>query len=135
MKKPLLWLLLGVIAFDFGITLLGQPTTYWSDPQTAREANPLFAWFMVRGLGVYLGFVLAYLIGVAALVRSLPRAIGTIVGLVFLLAHYFAGCTWLSLRFDLGMLGPIAYAAVIATALVTIVQGKRSADCLGDPEA
>jgi hypothetical protein len=129
MKNRLLWLLLAVIVFDFGITLIGQPSSYWHDPHTAREGNPLFAWFMVRGLAWYLAGIVCYVAGVACLVRFLPSRPGLITGLVFLLAHYFAGCTWLMLRFDLGMTGPVIYAVVIAVGLVSIVQSGISIDC------
>lgn len=40
------------------------------------------------------------------------------------LSHYFAGCTWLSLRFDLGMFGPVCYAVVLAIAIISVVQAS-----------
>ena len=70
MKNRLIWLLLAVIAFDFGITLLGQPASYWQDPQTANEGTPAFKWFMVHGIVCYAAFILAYL---AAAGRELSR--------------------------------------------------------------
>ena len=121
MKYKLLWLLLAVIAFDFGVTLVGQPSSYWSDPHTAREANPLFPWFMVRGIAWYVALILAYVISVATLLRVLPKQGAIVTGLVFLLSHYFATCTWLMLRFGLGMTGPIIYAAILSIALVSIL--------------
>src|SRR5262245_40347840 len=94
MRIRLIWILLAVIAVDFGVTIVGQPSSYWHDPHTAREANPVFAWFMVRGSVWYFSFIVAYMSGVAALVRMLPRQAAIITGLVFLLVHYFAACTW-----------------------------------------
>ena len=129
MKNRALLILLAVIAFDFAITLLGQPSSYWHDPHTAREATALFAWFMRRGIAWYLGFILLYLTGVTVLIRLLPRQAAIITGLVFLLSHYFAACTWLVLRFDLGMSGPIIYAVVLSTALVSIWQPATGNDC------
>ena len=129
MKNRLMWLLIAVIAFDFTITLLGQPSSYWHDPRTAREGNALFAWFMVRGLAWYLPFILCYTAGVAGLIRMLPQRPGIITGLVFLFSHYFAGCTWLTLRFDLGMVGPVVYAAVVSSVLVSIVQSGLPVAC------
>jgi hypothetical protein len=73
MKNKLLCLLLAVIVFDFGVTLVGQPSSYWSDPHTAREANSLFAWFMVRGIAWYLALILVYVASVGALLKILPR--------------------------------------------------------------
>jgi hypothetical protein len=129
MKKRLTWLLLAVIAFDFGITLIGQPSSYWRDPHTANEGNPAFAWFMVRGTVCYAAFILAYIIGVSVLVRVLPRQIAIITGLAFLLSHYFAASTWLSFHFNLGMSGPIIYAVVLSIALVSILQSGASNAC------
>jgi hypothetical protein len=129
MKKRLTWLLLAVIAFDFGITLVGQPSSYWRDPHTANEGNPAFAWFMVQGTVCYAAFILAYMIGVSVLVRVLPRQIAIFTGLVFLLSHYFAASTWLSFHYHLGMSGPIIYAVVLAIALVSILQSGAPNGC------
>lgn len=127
--------MLAVIAFDFGITLIGQPSSYWHDPHTAREATPLFAWFMVRGIYWYLAFILLYMASAAVLIRVLPRQTAIITGMVFLLSHYFAACTWLSLRFDFGMVGPIVYAAVLSTALVSILNSGALSGCLAGENA
>ena len=135
MKTRLQWLVLAVIAFDFGITLVGQPHSYWLEPHTAWEATPLFAWFMVRGIIWYLGFVVSYMSVVFVLMRALPRQTAIIVGLVFLLSHYFAACTWLSLRFDFGMIGPIVYAAVLSSVLVSILKLGPLGGCIAEKQA
>jgi hypothetical protein len=129
MKNKLRWLLVAVIAFDFGITIFGQPASYWHDPHTADEGNPVFRWFMFRGAFCYLAFILAYIVGVSALVATLPRQAAIITGLVFLLSHYFAGSTWLSFHFHLGMAGPIMYAVVLSIALILILQSGGSESC------
>jgi hypothetical protein len=129
MKNKLCWLLVAVIAFDFGITIFGQPSSYWHNPQTADEGNPVFRWFMFQGAFCYLAFILAYLVGVLALVTRLPRGAAVITGLVFLLSHYFAGSTWLSYHFHLGMAGPIIYALVLSIALMIILQSGDSNVC------
>ncbi len=133
MKNRLLWVLLAVIAFDFTVTLLGQPSSYWRDPHTAREGNQLFAWFMVRGLSWYVPCIVGYIAGVVYLVKSLPRRAGFITGLAFVLAHYFAGCTWLLLRFDFGMTGPVVYAIALSIALVSAMQSAVPASCVDKP--
>ena len=122
LKNRLTWILLFVIAFDFGITLLGQPSSYWHDPHTANEGNPVFAWFMVRGPTTYLAFIVIYIGSVVFLVRRLPGQSAMIVGLIFLLSHYFAGCTWLDFHFRLNMFGPIVYAAVLSIALLAALK-------------
>jgi len=130
MKNKLCWLLVAVIVFDFGISIFGQPSSYWHNPQTADEGNPVFRWFMYQGAFCYLAFILAYLVGVLALVTRLPRPAAVITGLVFLLSHYFAGSTWLSYHFHMGMAGPILYALVLSIALIMILQSGESNICL-----
>jgi len=130
MKNKLRWLLIAVIAFDFGITMFGQPASYWHNPLTADEGNPVFRWFMFRGVYCYLAFILAYLFGAFALVTLLPTQAAIITGLVFLLSHYFAASTWLSFHFHLGMVGPILYALVLSVALILILQHAEQKACL-----
>jgi len=135
MKNKLRWLLLAVIAFDFGITMFGQPSSYWHSPHTADEGNPVFRWFMFQGAYCYLAFILAYLVGVFALVTLLPRQAAIITGLIFLLSHYFAGSTWLSFHFHLGMTGPILYAVVLSIALISILQPAELKVCFMTTDA
>jgi hypothetical protein len=132
MKNKLLWLLAGVIAFDFGITMLGQPASYWHDPHTAHEGNPVFRWFMVRGTVCYLAFVLGYVAGVVALVSRLPRQAAIITGLVFLLVHYFAGSGWLAFHFHHDLIGPAVYALVLSIALILILDSADWKACFGN---
>jgi hypothetical protein len=129
LKNRLTWILVFVIAFDFGITLLGQPSTYWHDPHTANEGNPVFAWFMVRGLAPYLAFIVIYMASVVLLVRRLPGQAAIITGLIFLFSHYFAGCTWLDFHFRLNMFGPIIYAAVLSMALLAVLRPGPNFKC------
>lgn len=131
MKSKLLWLLAGVVAFDFCITMLGQPASYWHHPYTADEGNPVFRWFMVRGAVCYLAFVFAYVVGVVALVSRLPKQSAIITGLVFLLAHYFAGSTWLDFHYHLNMIGPAIYALVLSVALMSILNSTDWKACFG----
>jgi hypothetical protein len=90
---------------------------------------------MVRGIFWYLSFICACGIGVVVLVKVLPRTIGIFTGSVFLLSHYFAACTWLTLRFDLGMTGPVIYAVVLSIALVKISQSGPLKACIVGKDA
>ena len=83
MKKKLLFLLAAVIAFDFLVTILGQPSSYWLDPRTAHEGNPVFRWFMYQGAVCYFAFIAAYIAGVVGLVSRLPRQTAIVVGWFF----------------------------------------------------
>lgn len=132
MKVKLLWLLAAVIVFDFGITLLGQPSSYWHHPHAADEGNPVFRWFMVRGIICYLAFILSYTGGVVVLVSRLPKQTAVITGFVFLLSHYFAGSTWLSFHFHLNMIGPALYALALAIATTLVLQPADWKTCFGN---
>ena len=122
MKTKLLCLLAAVIAFDFLVTLIGQPAVYWVHPRTADEGNPVFRWFMFQGAPIYLLFIVAYIAGVILLVRSLSRQAALVTGLVFLLSHYFAASTWLSFHFHLNMAGPAVYALLLSLAAIWILR-------------
>jgi hypothetical protein len=121
MKNKLLWVLIAVMLFDFGVTIAGQPSGYWHDPSLADEGNPLFRVAMLKGWPFYFAAILAYVTAVAALVTWLPRRIGLTTGLAFLLVHYLAGSTWLLFHFHLGLMGPILYAVAISMALMSIL--------------
>lgn len=129
MKNKLRWLLVAVIIFDFGITIFGQPASYWHNPHTAVEGDAVFRWFMVRGAVCYFAFILSYVVAVSALVTILPKQAAIITGLVFLLSHYFAASTWLSYHFKLGLGGPIIYALVLSIALISILKSNGANSC------
>ena len=122
MKKKLLFLLAAVIAFDFLVTILGQPGSYWLDPRTAHEGNPVFRWFMFQGAVCYFAFIAAYIAGVVGLVSRLPRQTAIVVGLVFLLTHYFAASSWLAFHFHFDLVGPVVYAVVLSVWSITIMR-------------
>jgi len=132
MKKKLLFLLAAVIAFDFAVTILGQPRSYWLDPRTAEEGNPVFRWFMFQGTACYFAFIAAYIAGVVGLVSRLQRQPALIVGLVFLLSHYFAASTWLSFHFHLNMAGPAVYALVLSFWSISIMRPSDWNACCED---
>lgn len=129
MKKQLLFLLAGVIAVDFAVTILGQPHSYWVDPRTAHEGNPVFRWFMFRGAACYFAFIAAYIAGVVALVSRLPRQTAIVVGMVFLLTHYFAASSWIAFHFHFDLVGPVVYAVVLSVWLISIVRSSGSNLC------
>jgi hypothetical protein len=122
MKKKLLFLLAVVIAFDFLVTILGQPSSYWLDPRTAHEGNPVFRWFMFQGAVCYFAFIAAYIAGVVGLVSRLPRQTAIVVGLVFLLTHYFAASSWLAFHFHFDLVGPVIYAVVLSVWSISIMR-------------
>jgi hypothetical protein len=132
MKKNLLFLLAAVIAFDFFVTILGQPNSYWLDPRTAHEGNPVFRWFMFQGAACYFAFIAAYIAGVVGLVSRLSRQTAIVVGLVFLLTHYFAASSWLAFHFHFDLVGPVVYALVLSVWLISIMRPSDWNACCED---
>jgi hypothetical protein len=118
--KRLRWVMVCVILFDFLVTWLGQPGTYWLHPETANEGNSLFKYFMAHGLGVYVPFVLAY-IAVAFLVASMGCKRGALIAIFsYILGHYFGACSWLANHWGLGTTSIVVYGILLATIVVRL---------------
>jgi hypothetical protein len=129
MKKRLLLLLATVIAVDFAVTLLGQPHGYWHNPLEAHEGNPVFRWFMIQGPAWYFVCIAAYISGVVGLVSRLRGQMAIVVGLVFLLTHYFAASSWIAFHFHFDLVGPVVYALVLALWLISIMRHSGWSAC------
>jgi hypothetical protein len=118
--KRLRWVMLGVILFDLGSTLLGQPGSYWQHPETADEGNRLFRFFMVLGPLPYFSFDLVYL-AVAFLVASMACRRGALIGIFsYILGHYYGASSWLANHWHLGAASFIVYGMVLACVLVSL---------------
>jgi hypothetical protein len=102
---------------DLLLTLHGQPKSYWQNPATALEPNPLVRHLMVKGIGAFLLAVAIYCAIAFLLVSILPRWIGFVTALVYSLGHFYAGSTWLEARMGMGMNGVYLYAVPLAVAI------------------
>jgi hypothetical protein len=98
-------------AADVAFTLAGQPATYWAgEYATAREANPLAAWWLeVHPLAFVLGACLwAGMFSAFLLVRgSRPPA------LLVALSHGVGGSSWLVGVGRLGYVVPVLYLVLV----------------------
>ena len=103
---------------DSGITLLGQPSSYWHDPQSAREVNVLFRYCLCHGLPAYILTILIYIPVVFWLVSIFPRRLALVSVFSFLLGHYFGASTWLTYYWHLGMSAAVFYGIILSTAVV-----------------
>jgi hypothetical protein len=118
--RRLRWVMLGVILFDLGNTLLGQPGSYWQHPETADEGNQLFHFFMVLGPLAFFSFELVYL-AVAFLVASLACRRGALIGIFsYILGHYYGASSWLANHWHFGAASFIVYGIVLACVLVSL---------------
>ena len=118
------WLLLRVLLLDMALTLLGQPASFWRDPSTALESNPLVAWFMHRGYVLTIAAWLAFIAASFALVTFLPGRLGSITLYTFVLGAFAASCGWVVYRFQLGMPGLYFYSFAVAIAWVGLAEEK-----------
>lgn len=117
--------MLAVLLLDMILTLVGQPASYWRDPATAEEFNPLVAWFMHRGLTITVVSWLSFSAASFALVTFLPGRAGSITLLAFILGAFTASSGWLVYRFRLGMPGLYVYSFAVAATYVRLLDGKR----------
>jgi len=112
--------MVGVILGDLVLTYLGQPASYWSDPETVHEGNQWFHWVMSRGPLFAWAIDLLYLAGCFLLVSLLPKRGALILLLALVLGHFFGGASWLCFRFGGGAQGMILYGILVSTLLVLL---------------
>ncbi len=122
------WLLVILIAVDVALTLAGQPSGFWGGSGTIKEANPLFAWFLAKGLVPFLVFMAAYSGALFWVVVVLPRRAGLVVLLSFVFGHYFGASSWLMYHLKLGILAPVLYGILLAVTLVVLGKEKKEPD-------
>jgi uncharacterized membrane protein len=92
---PPLWASL----FDIAITIIYQPTEYWSGKlNAANEGNPIGALFMKHHVSGLFIISILWLILIGVLGYYLPRKISRVFLLFTLIAHSFGASTWLSGR-------------------------------------
>ena len=123
--RHLRWVMLAVMAVDIALTVIGQPSQYWSHPNTAQEYNRLLAWGMRLGPTVAIAGYACYAAVALALATYLPGRLASIVALTFVLAHFAAGSGWVIYRFLLGLSGLYVYALVVSAALVALTTKSR----------
>ena len=124
--KRLRWVMLAVMIFDLVITLLGQPATFWKNPATANEGDPIVYAVMQRGLPMLYLISIVYGLGCVALVSVLPRRFGGVLLLVLTLWHYFGASTWLDYTFGYTY-GAVWHALVLAV-LVVILSTRNASN-------
>jgi hypothetical protein len=116
--RRLCYVMVSIIVFDAAMTLLGQPASYWSHPQTANEANPLFHFFLAQSWQSFLLVELLYLAVAFLLVSTLAQTSALITLFAFLLGHFMALSTWPFYRYRLGIQVPIAVAILLSAGIV-----------------
>lgn len=114
------WVMMAVILCDMTLTMIGQPSAYWTDPSKVDEGNKLFHAIMSKGPVVSIAVDALYLLGAYLLVTKLPVRLATALMLALMFGHYFGASSWLYMRFKLGAAGVISYGVLIAVVLTWV---------------
>jgi hypothetical protein len=116
------------ICFDTTLTLLGQPSTYWHDYQTALEGNPMFRQYLVRGYVPFCLAMLVFAIFAFSLISILPRRVALAFIFYYLFMEFFTTESWLMFQFHFGMTGLTFYAIIFASAVIVLAFPKQIDD-------
>ena len=119
------WVMLGVMLLDMSVTLIGQPSSYWHHPETVREGNSIWHWFMVRG---WLDYVLAdsvFSLIRFMLVSVLPRIYALFLLFIVILGHFIGVSNWLFYDWRLGIEAPVIYGVGLGSLIVFLSFRRR----------
>src|SRR6202020_42286 len=98
------WVMLGAMLFSAILTLLGQPQSFWRNPQTAirgdglsiyNPTNHTFDFFLGHGWLPYGSACLVYFVMAFLLVSILPVKAASVAGLACIFGHFYGACNWL----------------------------------------
>ena len=109
--------MLFAMSFDLAMTLIGQPATYWADPASANEGNPLVRFVMNQGIVLLLVGAALYAAVAIALVTVLPVRLGLPLLLTLTIWHYYGASAWLQHHFHISY-GFLVYGAALSVVLV-----------------
>ena len=123
------------MVFSFGITLCGQPESFWELPETAIRGDGLsinnftnhtFEFFLGQGWVPFVISSVLYVFIAFLLVSLLPRKLALIAIYSFIFGYYFGGTNWLAVRWNMGVNGSVFYALILAPSIVFSSFPRRS---------
>jgi hypothetical protein len=123
--KRLRWVMIGAMLLDFAVTLAGQPSGFWSHPETMRESNQLVRLFLGRGWQAYFLFDLVVISGTFLLASILPRTIALICVFSATLGGFIGSSNWSFYDWRMGMETPVGYGIVLSIAIVALAFTAR----------
>lgn len=127
------WLMVAVLFGDFAMTLLGQPTSYWKNPDTMLESNSLTRIFLGRGWMYYLGLDVILAAGQFALITILPLPIAFVCVFTFIFGNFIGASNWFFFEWGSGWIAPVGYGLILSTLIVLL--GLRESPTLPDIQA
>lgn len=118
--KRLRWVMAGPMILDLMNTLIGQPSSYWLNPETVHEGNPISRYLLIHGWYTYLFVHMIFIMGLFWLVRIFPKWIGLICIFFFMLGGYIGASNWFFYEWRLGMQTPVIFGAILSI-LITLL--------------
>jgi hypothetical protein len=137
MLRRLRWVMIGVMIIDPIVTLIGEPASYWTHPETVHEGNAFWRWFMARGWSDYVLMDLLYCMAALWLASNLPRFPAVLSLFAFTFGHFIGVSNWFFYDWRFGMETPVLYGILLSGILVWTAFSVRKPDegeSLGEPE-
>ena len=116
--RRLRWVIVVALFSDFLLTSLGQPSSYWHNPEMVHEGNSMIRWFMLRGWVAYAVMDLFLCAGLFLLASILPRFFAMMVIFGFTFGWFDGASNWLYYEWRLGMEAPVVYGTLLSTMIV-----------------
>lgn len=119
--RRLCWVMAFTIAIDGIFTLIGQPASYWQNPATVHEANPMSKFFLEKGWWAFAAYNLVEIAGPWLLALRVAPVTGWAVAFGMALGGFFGGSNWLFYEWRLGLQAPLIYAMLLSIVIVGLV--------------
>jgi len=114
--------LCGVMAFatvvDAVLTLIGQPASYWRNPLSVYEANPISKYSLEHGWWAYAAYILIWIAVPWMIAIRASRLTGWAIAFAFALGGLFGGSNWLFYVWRLGLQAPVIYGMLLSFLIV-----------------
>lgn len=125
------WLMVLASTLDYACTLIGQPSSYWQNPATVHEGNPMARYFLLHGWLAYTFYmVVFYALGPLMLTGWLSRPASFVVAIAFTIGGYLGASSWFFYEWRMGLESPILIGCVFSFLVVRFClrEGSTSAD-------
>jgi hypothetical protein len=116
--RRLCWVMALTITIDGVFTLMGQPASYWQNPATVHEANPLSKFFLEKGWWAFAAYILAQIAGPWLVLVRLPPFTGWALAFGLALGGFCGGSNWLFYEWRLGLQAPVVYGMLLSIVIV-----------------
>jgi hypothetical protein len=125
LNRRIRWIAVVALLLDMSFTLLGQPHSYWSHPETAYEGNVVSRYFLVHGWSAFAAYDVVYAVGLLLAITALPRLAGLTLAFYFIIVGFDGASNWLFFVWRQGMPAVIGYASLVGVALVISAVGLQ----------